>query len=668
MSFINKFAWSGVAVLFAAVLALGLMAPTAHAALGLTNTTAIAFPTISKATNAANGTGNCTAQTTSGVFTEASVGDLTTGTTLILTAPAGWNWCNAPTVTFTPSVAGTIFTNAPSTPTAALTSTTVVTITAGATAATGVVGKVTVSGLTVRPTTDAAVTASVALTGTAATANAAYFTLTNGGSTSAAFAFTQPSGANQLILGAPGITCDATAFTNQQTQPVTIPADASAAWVLCTRLVDDVGNPAGGSLVTFTVSIGIVSTGTAKTVGSTTNSTGYVTTTYRGSGNANTTDSVVATFNVKNAVATQTITLAAASGGTASKMAFNAPPVLSVAANVTNTSPGYSSPQTGTDVALQVQDASGLGVNSQVLLLTVDKGTLVANAAFGTITGTQCPGTAKSITLTTAGTNLPSRGGTATSGYVNFTYCGLQTDAPGKATITAQNITTSMANSTQSITMAGAPSKIEVTTSGNTLSVKVSDAAGNPAADNTTVRFVTPANTGAVSTACATTTNGVATATAALVAATGSVIVSTDWNTTGGAASASNCGTVAVAAVLNNTGSAAGSGSQTVSTSATVGVNGTTTTTPPAAGAGSISSGSVPAAGGFGLIVASGDIKGVVTASGCPAASAAFWATVNGNFVTYVPGTTISAVNADFLAAFPGGILPAATPLIAKCK
>ena len=46
----------------------------------------------------------------------------------------------------------------------------------------------------------------------------------------------------------------------------------------------------------------------------------------------------------------------------------------------------------------------------------------------------------------------------------------------------------------------------------------------------------------------------------------------------------------------------------------------------------------------------------------------ALWATVNGNFVTYVPGTTITAVNADFLAAFPGGILPAGTPLIGKCK
>ncbi len=76
----------------------------------------------------------------------------------------------------------------------------------------------------------------------------------------------------------------------------------------------------------------------------------------------------------------------------------------------------------------------------------------------------------------------------------------------------------------------------------------------------------------------------------------------------------------------------------------------------------------MPAAGGFGLIVASGDIKGVVTASGCPSATAAFWATVAGNFLTYVPGTTISAVNADFLAAFKDGILPAATPLIGKCK
>jgi hypothetical protein len=45
----------------------------------------------------------------------------------------------------------------------------------------------------------------------------------------------------------------------------------------------------------------------------------------------------------------------------------------------------------------------------------------------------------------------------------------------------------------------------------------------------------------------------------------------------------------------------------------------------------------------------------------------ALWATSGGNFVTYIPGTTIGAVNAAFLALFPGGTVPAGTAFIGKC-
>jgi len=40
---------------------------------------------------------------------------------------------------------------------------------------------------------------------------------------------------------------------------------------------------------------------------------------------------------------------------------------------------------------------------------------------------------------------------------------------------------------------------------------------------------------------------------------------------------------------------------------------------------------------------------------------------VGGSFVTYVPGTTIAAVNAAFLAQFPDGAVPTGTALIGKC-
>ncbi|RLT27130.1 MAG: hypothetical protein DWI48_04370 [Chloroflexi bacterium] len=57
----------------------------------------------------------------------------------------------------------------------------------------------------------------------------------------------------------------------------------------------------------------------------------------------------------------------------------------------------------------------------------------------------------------------------------------------------------------------------------------------------------------------------------------------------------------------------------------------------------------------------------LVTAANCTAPTLAFWATSNGEFVTYVPGTTISAVNATFITLYPNGV-PAATPLIVRCN
>lgn len=72
---------------------------------------------------------------------------------------------------------------------------------------------------------------------------------------------------------------------------------------------------------------------------------------------------------------------------------------------------------------------------------------------------------------------------------------------------------------------------------------------------------------------------------------------------------------------------------------------------------------------GFGLFVfAGGTSEQLLTATGCPQASAAYYATnPAGEFVVYVPGTSIGAVNAAWRALFPASI-PANTPLVGRCS
>lgn len=83
---------------------------------------------------------------------------------------------------------------------------------------------------------------------------------------------------------------------------------------------------------------------------------------------------------------------------------------------------------------------------------------------------------------------------------------------------------------------------------------------------------------------------------------------------------------------------------------------------------GSTSTGPMPAHG-FGLFVfAGGPPAAMVAASGCAPATAAFWvADGRGDFVVWVPGSTIGAVNARWLSLFPNG-LPANTPVLGRCS
>ena len=85
-------------------------------------------------------------------------------------------------------------------------------------------------------------------------------------------------------------------------------------------------------------------------------------------------------------------------------------------------------------------------------------------------------------------------------------------------------------------------------------------------------------------------------------------------------------------------------------------------------GVGTILAGSIPLSGGFGLIVFGGGTNAqLVTASGCPQATATFYATNTlGGFVTYIPGSGVAAVNAAWNAMFATGI-PSPSALIGKC-
>jgi hypothetical protein len=128
------------------------------------------------------------------------------------------------------------------------------------------------------------------------------------------------------------------------------------------------------------------------------------------------------------------------------------------------------------------------------------------------------------------------------------------------------------------------------------------------------------------------------------------------------------CPTVTGYFTANVGGTAATATPTTVATAAPT-AGAATSATPATGGTGTIVSGSIPASGGFGLIVFGGGSSAqLLAASGCPAGTAAFWATnASGDFDGYVPGTTIAVVNAAWNARFAAGI-PANTPLIGKCR
>ncbi|MBM4415394.1 MAG: hypothetical protein FJ035_03870 [Chloroflexi bacterium] len=611
MSFTRKFAWSGSAVLVATVLSLALMVQSAVAAVTLT--TAISG-TVALTTNLANGTG-VGAAVGSLVLTESAAAQFAVGNTIILNAPSGWRWADGGAFAGTQSLAasgnvGTINTSG---------SQLTVTISA---ASAGGAGVGTLSSLEMIPLTNASATGNITLDSTSSVISNSNVNAT------------LSSGA---VLGA--VTAG-TALTGPYTITITpqgsiISADGTNSLAVVAALRDANSAIVTNTPVLFSAGIGCYTSACTTTSTIFTASTGNATASYRGKGTAGT-DTIVATVASLTAVGTQTVSLVAPVGTAAASQSVTSVTNNAVAATTTTIGNQYITPTASSDITVRVVDAAGAGVNSQVMLLTVDKGALAGGA------GASCTGvTAKSITQTTATIS-------SVLGRVQVTYCPLSTEQ-GTATLTSQNIsTTAVPNVTRQLTSAGKPATITNTVAGSTITSTVKDANGVVVANGTPVRFTVSSTVGVASSTCALTSDGAATSVIALTGATGNVITSTDYAETGAAATCASAGTEVVSSVVNLGGAASAAPAAT-------------------AGTGKIASGSVPASGGFGLVVFGGTTAQLVTASGCPQATAAFWATSAGEFVTYIPGTGIAAVNAAFLALFPGDNIPANTPLVGKC-
>ena len=143
----------------------------------------------------------------------------------------------------------------------------------------------------------------------------------------------------------------------------------------------------------------------------------------------------------------------------------------------------------------------------------------------------------------------------------------------------------------------------------------------------------------------------------ALISTTGTVIVSSDWSESSGVqATCAAAGAHQLAASVAVPGGTSSVGA------------GPAAAAPAVAGSGLlVGSGTVPKTGSGLIVFGGGTTDQLVTASGCAKATSSFYATnAAGEFVTFVPGTTIAAVNAGFTTLYAAGI-PANTALIGKC-
>lgn len=426
----------------------------------------------------------------------------------------------------------------------------------------------------------------------------------------------------------------------------TVSADGNGAVPLAVYILDANNRPLSNTAFTVVASLGCFGTECAPTAagvtsGDTDGQAGTVVggtsvdLVYRGNRTSGT-DSLVVTVPGLAGVApaTATVNLAALVAGRIATTSVVQVVAGAVAAGVTGGASPYSSPTAGTNIVLSARDASGIGGNGQILMASVDRGALVAVASpFGAGDITTALAGCGAAASSTVVLNPTRR--VVLSGRTMVVYCATAAGGAGRATVTITNLSTPDVPPVRAAVMvSGRPATVEARTAGNVISATLTDAAGNPVADGTPVRFTIAPTAGVVSVTCTTTRLGVAASTVALGGAPAPVLVSSDYSTSGPAATCEAAGGVAVGGTVATVGAPA-----------------------PAAGAAAalpgVFAGAV-APSGASLVRFSGSLAQLAAASAAAGTRTAA-AAVDGRMVTFVAGAPES-VNAEFASAFAGGV------------
>ena len=333
-----------------------------------------------------------------------------------------------------------------------------------------------------------------------------------------------------------------------------VPADLAIPITLCAHVEDITTRTDQANVpVEFRVTLGTVgASGTSTYSGIVFSSAaGISQVSYRGNGRSTGTDTILATYEGGAALAMTTIEVTPPTRGrVASRIVAMEPPVRALAAS--NTQPGmrYASPAPGVPIAVQVQDSAERGVDEQILIVRAEGGIVAANPGLAQDAAVLCATAREQVLVVTSnGTNLLYAGGPPAPGAVNFTLCANGEAPPDGILLTIESANGALPPATIALRQAGAPAALSVEATGSEVRARVTDAAGNPVADGTPVRFLVPPALGVVSSTCVASRNGAASVVASLVE-DATLLVVADYNATGAAATCGAVGTEQIAATL----------------------------------------------------------------------------------------------------------------------
>jgi hypothetical protein len=614
------------------LLSVGLMTQTVFAA----NTISTTAPTtISLANNAATGTGAYSPLSADIAFSSGAANDMIIGSVVSITAPTGWSFNPAAVV------AVTYGTGTAGPANATVSATTIsTTLTAASTGAGVAVTFDTNAPLLIRP--DTAASASGNLLGQ--TTLGVALAPTNAGTITAYFASSSSTAGTKIVLsvtigdpsniradGTTSITIQAAVFNDADNDNILDAGECTAAHQ--------------GVIVQWTTSRGTLSSSSSTTTAtsSQTNASCLATIPLRGNGTTGTANVTAVITQPVPAVATANFQIVA---GTITPTQIKFRDMTNSGNVAANQDTVYVTTNNVTQVRFQVTNGADQGSNGQVIQGSVDKGNIVAwtdTDADNIIDNGEVPTSCPDNVTTTFTTKRNTIDGTDVEGIAVFFVCAKAGQAAGPIKVTAKNLTTTMSDATATVTSAGPPNKITAVVTGNTIQVTVTDKDGNNVAENTPVTFQVPSFTGTVAPACALTTGGKASASAAFSGTGGQVLITAFYNSSGAPASCPNGG--------NTVGA---------STAVNVGAGGTP---PPAQGTCSIV-GQVPARGSIALLVTGGSctaaqLVAAAASAGCTVESLAILE--GGVWKIYINGAP-AVVNAAFPAT-----LAATTAFFIRC-